>query len=95
MNSDSLAGEGKDLGGKVKETAGDVTGDTSLEGEGMVDQVSGKLQKALGGARDAVNDGAGPLADRVRGFARDRPWAAAAVAGVLGVALLNTLRGKK
>ncbi len=27
-------------------------------------------------------------------FAKDRPWATAALAGVVGVALLNTLRGK-
>ena len=95
MNSDTLGGEGRDLGGKVKETAGNLTGDSALQGEGLTDQVTGKLQKALGNARDAVSDGAGPLADRVRSFARERPWAAATVAGVLGVALINTLRGKK
>lgn len=27
-------------------------------------------------------------------FAKQRPWATAALAGVVGVALLNTLRGK-
>ena len=76
INSDTLSGEGKDLGGKVKETAGDVTGDSSLQGEGLVDQVTGKFQKAFGNARD----GAHPVAER---------------AGVLGVALINTLRGKR
>lgn len=93
MNDTQLGGEGKDVGGKLKETAGDVTGSGSLQREGLADQVSGKLQKAVGAAGDAVN--AGPLADKARSFAKQRPWATAALAGVLGVALLNTLRGKK
>lgn len=95
MNDDTIGGEGRDLGGKVKETAGNLTGDTSLQSEGLGDQVAGKLQKAVGNVRDVVGDGAAPLADKVRGFAKQRPWAAAALAGVIGVALLNTLRGKK
>lgn len=95
MNSDTAGGEGKDIGGKVKETAGNLTGDTSLQGEGLADQVSGKVQKVIGDVRDAVADGGAPLADKVKGFAKQRPWAAAALAGVVGVALLNTLRGKK
>lgn len=95
MNSDTLGGEGRDLAGKVKETAGDVTGDRSLQGEGLADQISGKANKAIGSAKDAISGGAGPIVDQVKGFAKDRPFAFAAVAGVLGVALLNTLRGKK
>ena len=95
MNSDTLGGEGKDLGGKIKETAGDLTGDSALQGEGLADQLSGKVQKAVGSAKDAVAGGITPLADQVKGFAKKRPFAFAAVAGVIGVALLNTLRGKR
>ena len=91
MNSDTLSGEGKDLGGKIKETAGDVTGNSSLQGEGLADQLGGKVQKAVGSAKDAIN----PVADQVKDFAKKRPFAFAAVAGVIGVALLNTLRGKR
>lgn len=47
-------------------------------------------QGGLGG----VLSGKGPMVDQVKDFAKRRPFAFAAVAGVLGVALLNTLRGK-
>ena len=35
-----------------------------------------------------------PLVDYVRQFSKERPFTAAAVAGVLGIAVINTLRGK-
>lgn len=95
MNSDTFGGTATDLGGKIKETAGDATGDNSLKGEGLADQLGGKAQKALGSAKEALSGGAAPIVNQVKGFAKDRPFTAAAVAGVLGIALLNTLRGKK
>lgn len=94
MNVTTLKGEGQDLGGKIKETAGDVTGDRSLQGSGIVDQLGGKVQKTYGTAKDALTDGATPLVEHAKRFARERPFAAAALAGVVGLALINTLRGK-
>ena len=95
MNSDTLKGTGSNLGGQVKETVGDVSGDRSLQGEGIADQITGNAQKAYGTAKDALAGGVGPLAEKAKGFARERPFAAAALAGVVGIALLNTLRGKR
>lgn len=94
MNQDILEGATDKLGGKLKETVGSVIGDTSLQTDGVVDQVSGSIQKAVGEAIDAVEEGIRPLIDNMRQFSRDRPFTAAAVAGVLGIALINTLRGK-
>jgi hypothetical protein len=37
---------------------------------------------------------AGPLADKAKGFAKARPAATAALFGVVGLALFNTLRGR-
>lgn len=37
---------------------------------------------------------AASLTDKAKTFARERPWAVATLAGVLGIATLNTLRGK-
>lgn len=94
MNTDTLSGTATNLGGKLKETVGGAIGDKSLQSEGVADQVGGTVQKTLGEARDAIEGGVRPLIDYARQFSRERPFAAAAVAGVLGIALLNTLRGK-
>lgn len=37
---------------------------------------------------------AAPLIDKAKSFAKAKPLATATLAGVLGIALLNTLRGK-
>jgi uncharacterized protein YjbJ (UPF0337 family) len=79
MNSDTLAGQGTNVGGQIKEVVGKATGDEQLQASGVADQISGIAQNAYGKARD---------------FARERPFASAALAGVVGLALLNTLRGK-
>jgi hypothetical protein len=42
-----------------------------------------------------ITEAAAPYVERARGFAKERPWAVAALAGVLGIATLNTLRGRK
>jgi uncharacterized protein YjbJ (UPF0337 family) len=95
MSDDYLQGEGRDIGGKIKETAGDVVGDPGLQAEGLSDQLAGKVQKVSASVRDAVSGNAGPLLERGREFARKRPFAALAVAGVVGLALLNTMRGRR
>ena len=40
--------------GRVKEAAGDLTGNQELKDEGKVDRASGKLKDAVGGAADKV-----------------------------------------
>jgi len=94
MNTDTLSGEGRDLVGKVKETAGDVVGDSALQAEGLGDQIAGKAQKAVGAVKDAVAN-SGPVVEQAKGFVKARPFAFAALAGVVGMAVLNTLRGRR
>jgi uncharacterized protein YjbJ (UPF0337 family) len=91
MNNDTLDGSSRDFGGRVMETTGVLTGDERLRGEGVADQVGGNAQKAVGAARDAV----APIINQAKDFARAKPMATAALVGVLGVALLNTLRGRR
>ena len=43
-----------DAKGRVKEAAGDLTGDDELKSEGKVDRASGKVKDAVGGAADKV-----------------------------------------
>jgi uncharacterized protein YjbJ (UPF0337 family) len=56
MDKDRIAGAGKELKGNIKEAAGKVTGDKKLETEGQADKLAGKVQNAVGGAKDAVRD---------------------------------------
>jgi uncharacterized protein YjbJ (UPF0337 family) len=55
-DQDRIDGAAKTMGGKVKEAAGDVTGDEKLKAEGKADQVEGKVQNAVGGVKDALRD---------------------------------------
>jgi uncharacterized protein YjbJ (UPF0337 family) len=49
--SDGTADETK---GRLKEAAGDLTGDQELKDEGKVDRASGKAKDAIGAAADKV-----------------------------------------
>ncbi|MFN3675837.1 MAG: CsbD family protein [Sphingomonas pseudosanguinis] len=83
MNTDTLTGSATNIGGQVKEGLGSALGDKSMQAEGKSDQLAGTAQKTFGDAKDAV-----------RNFVQERPFAAAALGGVVGLALINTLRGK-
>lgn len=89
MNQDTATGTANDVAGRVKETAGAATGDRSLQASGVVDQVKGAIQKTIGG-----EGGTNATVDKAKAFAKARPWATSALVGVVGLALLNTLRGK-
>lgn len=51
---DRVEGAAKNFGGKIKEAAGNVTGDEKLKAEGKADQVEGKVQNTVGGVKDAL-----------------------------------------
>ena len=53
---DRVEGAAKNMGGKVKEATGDVTGDEKLKAEGKANQVEGKVQNAVGGMKDTLRD---------------------------------------
>ncbi|RZJ05842.1 MAG: CsbD family protein [Brevundimonas sp.] len=55
-DNDRVEGAAKNLGGKIKETAGNITGDEKLKAEGKADQVAGKVQNAVGGIKDSLRD---------------------------------------
>ena len=93
MNATTFEGQGQTLSGNVKEAAGKATGDDQLRANGVADQFSGNAKQVIGAARDAVSNPA-PLVGKAKAFAKERPWATAALVGTLGLALVNTLRGK-
>ncbi|HEY0599085.1 CsbD family protein [Brevundimonas sp.] len=53
---DRVEGAARNMGGKAKEAAGHVTGDEKLKAEGRADQMSGKVQNAVGGLKDSLRD---------------------------------------
>jgi uncharacterized protein YjbJ (UPF0337 family) len=54
MDKDRTAGAGHQAKGAVKQAAGKITGDTKLKGEGAAEKAAGKVQNAVGGAKDSV-----------------------------------------
>lgn len=56
MDKDRIEGSLKQAKGKVKETAGKVTGDAKLQGEGKADQAAGKMQNTIGGLKDKMKE---------------------------------------
>ena len=54
MDKDRIKGSAKQAKGAIKEVAGKVTGDDKLEADGKADKIEGKVQNAIGGAKDAL-----------------------------------------
>ena len=53
---DRVEGVAKNIGGKIKEGVGNVTGDEKLKAEGKAEQVEGKVQNTVGGVKDSLKD---------------------------------------
>ncbi len=56
MDKDRIVGTANQAKGAVKQSIGELTGDAKLEAEGHADKAKGKIQNAIGGAKDAVRD---------------------------------------
>ena len=53
---DRIEGAARNIGGKIKEGVGKITGDEKLQAEGKADQVAGKVQNTVGGVKDSLRD---------------------------------------
>ncbi len=56
MDKDRIDGAANQAGGKIKEGFGKLVGDKKIEAEGAAQQVKGKVQSTVGGAKDAVRE---------------------------------------
>ena len=56
MEKDRVEGAGKQAKGSIKEAFGKVTGDKKTEAEGTAEKAAGKVQNAVGGAKDSLRD---------------------------------------
>lgn len=68
--------------GKLKDAAGGLTGDTSMQADGKLDQLQGKVQKEYGDLLDQAQD----QLEEATALVREQPLAAIGVA--VGVGLL-------
>ncbi len=56
VDKDRVEGSAKNIGGKLKEGFGKLTGDSKTEAEGKADQVEGRVQNTVGGIKDSVRE---------------------------------------
>lgn len=56
IDDDRIEGSAKNLGGKLKEGFGNLTGDAKLQREGEADQIKGKAQNMIGGIKDSARE---------------------------------------
>ena len=91
MDENRITGTPRNLGGKVEEGIGRVTGDAKTQVRGMADQAAGAAQDLYGQARDtaadaavAARDSAASLEKWLRRTIETQPYTAAIVAMGLG-----------
>jgi uncharacterized protein YjbJ (UPF0337 family) len=94
MNEDRLAGTTRNLGGKLQEGFGRVTGDTRTQVEGLVNQATGAAQDLYGQVKDTAADAAqvvrhsaADAEDFVRRTIEERPYTTAVVAFCIGLVI--------
>jgi uncharacterized protein YjbJ (UPF0337 family) len=91
MDENRVAGTAKNLGGKVEEGFGRVTGDAKTQAKGLYNQAEGAVQDLYGQAVDSAGDAAQAVKrtavtveDTLRNTIETKPYTAVAIALGLG-----------
>ncbi len=66
MDTDRITGAAQNVGGKVQEAFGKVTGDDKNRARGLSNQAEGTVSQTYGEAKDAVRNAASYANDAVR-----------------------------
>jgi len=66
MNQDEIKGKAQAVKGKIKQAAGDLSGDRQLHDEGVVDEAAGKTQDAFGRGRRKVGEALKDLGNSIK-----------------------------
>lgn len=61
-----MAGTTDQAKGRVKQAAGDLTGDQDLKNEGKLDEATGKVKGAISDVKDKVEDVVDGVTDRLK-----------------------------
>ena len=59
-----MSGEADKASGRIKQAAGDLTGNDDLKNEGKKDEAAGKAKDAVDDAKDKANSGIDSLKDK-------------------------------
>jgi uncharacterized protein YjbJ (UPF0337 family) len=84
MDENRVAGTAKNIGGKVEEGFGRVTGDTKSQVEGIANQAAGAAQDLYGQAADAARDSALTFDKWLRNQIETQPYTTALAAVGIG-----------
>ena len=84
MDENRFEGNVRNVGGKVQEGVGRVTGDTKSTVEGAMNQAAGTAQDLYGQAADVVRQNAAPLEAWLRDQIETRPYTTAITALGIG-----------
>jgi uncharacterized protein YjbJ (UPF0337 family) len=84
MDDNRVAGTAKNIGGKVEEGFGRVTGDTKSQVEGLANQAAGAAQDLYGQAADTARDTAVTFDKWLRNQIETQPYVTAVAAVGIG-----------
>jgi uncharacterized protein YjbJ (UPF0337 family) len=56
VDRDRIAGSMKVIAGRAKEAVGKLVGDGKLQSTGAAEKLAGKIQNAVGGAKDTIRE---------------------------------------
>ena len=84
MDENPVSGTARNIGGKIEEGVGALTGNTKTQIQGMLDQASGAAQDLYGQAADAARESATGFDKWLRTTIETQPYTAAAVALGIG-----------
>lgn len=70
-NKDEVEGKAENIGGKIKEGIGNLTGDRNLEAEGEADQAEGQTQETWGKVKRGVGDTIDAVGDAISNTGKD------------------------
>lgn len=81
VDENEVEGTARNIGGKIQDALGGLTGDTDTQAQGKMNQAAGQAQKMIGS-----------FAEDLRDNVADQPLTALAIVGGIGLALGFLLR---
>ena len=84
MDENRISGTARNLGGKIEEGLGRVTGDARTQAQGQLDQAAGAAQNLYGQAADAARETAVTFDRWLSNTIETQPYTAALVALGIG-----------